>query len=471
MNELCRGLSGSSHREAGPRRQGSPHLWGLIVLACMAAGATQTAKAQDVDLSRPLSLEEVIRLGEERNLGFIQSVLGVESADAAYTSSRAQLLPSLNSSLSYRRSIANFNQPRIDTETGQVLEANTTNVSVESSFSVSGGVRLIDPSAWQSVRQSSIGRETTRMGVARARQDLAYSMTQRYYELIRAKQLTQVNAEAFVLSQEQLARAEALYELGSVARSDVLQAQVNLASADRDRISALNRVQDEQARLAVAIGAPVSTPIDVVDPGALSSEVDMGDESDLIREALRQRPDITQASLEIKAAEAGLSSSKWDRWPTLSASYSWSKRGDAPDDVLSDFGRDYNYGGSIGLNWTLFDGFNTKGAIQRAEANLSTRETILEETELNAALQIRQAQLGIKNASEGIRSAEEGVRLAEESAKLQQALYESGGGTLLEWNNAQVELTRARVSLVEAQVDLRLALAQLELAVGRLQAR
>jgi len=58
------------------------------------------------------------------------------------------------------------------------------------------------------------------------------------------------------------------------------------------------------------------------------------------------------------------------------------------------------------------------------------------------------------------------VTFAEESVRLQRALYENGGGTLLEWNNAQVELTRARVAVVEAEVQLRLAQAQLERALG-----
>ena len=435
------------------------------------AGASVARAEESVDLSQPLSLATVLRLAEERNLGYQQSLLTIDSAEGSLVSSRSQLLPSLRGSLGYGRSVANYSTVRIDPESGLPLPADVTNVTVESSLRLSGGVSIVDPGSWQSVRASSKNLESTKVSVEGSRQDLAWAMTQQYFALVRAKELTQVNAEAFQLSQEQLNRAQALYELGSVARSDVLQAQVNLASADRDRISGLNQVEQEKARLAVAIGVSVDAPVDVEDPGPLATPPPIQDEGALVLEAQRNRPDLQAASLGLQAASHGLSAAKWSRWPTLNASYNWSKRGGGPDDVLKKFDRDISYGGSLSLDWNLFDGFNTKGSIQRSEVDVATRRRALEEAELQAALEVREASLGIKNATESIRSTEEGVRLAEESAKLQQALYESGGGTLLEWNNSQVELTRARVSLVEAQVDLRLARAQLDLALGRLAAR
>ncbi|MEZ4648733.1 MAG: TolC family protein [Candidatus Eisenbacteria bacterium] len=424
-----------------------------------------------MDLSRPLSLAEVIRLAEAGNLGLKQRLLTIDSAEGSLKSSRSQLFPSLRSSLGYTRSVANFTSPRIDPDSGLLLEQNVTNVTVESSLRLSTGMSLVDPSSWQSVKASSSSLDATKADVERGRQSLAYTMTQQYFELVRAKQLTEVSEQAYQLSQEQLQRAQALYDLGSVARSDVLQAQVNLASADRDRISAITGVEQQKARLAVGIGAPVDAPIDVQELDELTGSPSSYDEPSLINEAMDTRPDIRAAELGLSAAEHSLSASKWNRWPTLNASASWSKRGGSPDDVLNKFDRDISYGAGLSLDWTMFDGLNTKGTIERSQAEVATRRRALEEAELQAALEVREARLGIQNATESIRSAEEGVRLAEESAKLQQALYESGGGTLLEWNNAQVELTRARVSLVQAQVDLRLALAQMDLAVGRIGSR
>jgi len=431
---------------------------GLILLPLGRASATE------IDVSQPFTLPQLIELATERNLGYLQSVEGIDSASASLKSSRSVFYPSARASASYGRQVSQFDEIRV--VDGVPQPANLTNVDIQSSLVFSGGLNLIDPGSWYQVREAGQSLSATRLSVDRVKQNLAYSMTQFYYEFARSQELVQVSKEAYDLASEQLRRAESLYELGSVARSDVLQAQVNLASAERDRISTENAVETNRARLALAIGVPVSSPVEIVPPEP-PVEVRPDDEAAIVDDALQSRPDIRQAVVTADARESAVTASEWGRWPTLGASYSFSKRGTHIDEVFQDLNRNISYGGTLNLNWTLFDGFNQKGAIQRAKSSARQQELLLDELKLQVALDVREAMIGIKNASEAIRSAREGVRLADESVRLQQALYESGGGTLLEWNNAQVELTRARVSLIEAEVDLHLATAGLDRARGR----
>ncbi|MEZ4653175.1 MAG: TolC family protein [Candidatus Eisenbacteria bacterium] len=421
-------------------------------------------RAQDtIDLTKPLSLEDIYDLAEGRNLNYLRSLESIETSKGSYKSARSALLPSARAGVGLSRTVSKFSQPVFD-QTSQSFISDETSYS--SSLSLSGGVNVIDMPSIFRFRQASASLDGTELGAARTRQTLHNQLAGVYYELIRAQERAQVTQEAYDLSSEQLRRAQSLYDLGSVARSDVLQAQVNLASADRDRISATNTIALQRSRLAMALGVPVDSPIRVQDPealpGTLPTEADA-----LVEDARHSRPDVRQAQADLSAARLGVKSAKWSRYPSLDASYSYSRRGTHLNDVTTEFDSGYSFSTSIGLSWTLFDGLNTKGSIERAEAARRSQKLMLEETELQVALDVQESLIAIKNASESIRSAEEGVRLAEESVKLQQALYESGGGTLLEWNNSQVELTRARVSLVDAQVDLHLALAGLDLALGR----
>lgn len=416
-----------------------------------------------IDVSAPLSLEDVYRLSESRNLSYLRSLESVETSHGSYVSARSALFPSARAGIDVSRTVSKFDEPLFDPVSGRLVEDET---DYSSGLSLSGGMNLIDPPSIFRLRQASASLDAAEHDVDRSRQSLRNQVAGVYYELVRAKERDIVAREAHEYSSEQLRRAETLFELGSVARSDVLQAQVNLASADRDRISAANAIEIQRSRLAMALGVPVATQIDVEAPPTLP-DVLPEDTEELVQDALERRPDVHAARSDLRAAQFGVKSAKWERFPTLDGSYSYSRRGDHLNDVTEDFDRGYSFSLRMGLSWTLFDGFNTKGNIERAEASRRSQSLILEETELQAALDVRESLIAIKNASESIRSAEEGVRFAEESVKLQQALYESGGGTLLEWNNSQVELTRSRVFLVDAQVDLHLALAGLELALGR----
>ena len=124
-------------------------------------------------------------------------------------------------------------------------------------------------------------------------------------------------------------------------------------------------------------------------------------------------------------------------------------------------------GFSIGLSWNIFDGLGTIGGVKSAKASVAAAREEFRRQELETALGVREARIEIKNAHEGIHAAQEAVELAAENLKLQEALYENGGGTILELNNAQVENTRARNSLIEARIGLHLAYALLDRAMGR----
>jgi outer membrane protein TolC len=422
-----------------------------------------TDEMGSIDLSFPLSLEEVYRLSESRNLSYLRSLELLESSHGSYVSARSALFPTARTGIDLSRTVSKFNEPIFDPISQRFV---TDETDYSSGLSLSGGMSIFDPPSIFRFRQASASLDAAEHEVDRSRQTLRNQIASVYFELVRAKERDLVAREAYDLSAEQLRRAETLFELGSVARSDVLQAQVNLAAADRDRITATNVIELQRSRLALALGVTVDSPIEVDAPPPLPAVLPENPEQ-LVRDAQASRPDLQAARADLRAAQFGAKSAKWSRYPTIDGSYSYSRRGDHLNDVTEDFDRGYSFSLRAGLSWTLFDGFNTKGNIQRAEAARRSQALLVEETELQAALDVRESLLAIKNASESIRSAEEGVRLAEESVKLQQALYESGGGTLLEWNNSQVELTRARVSLVDAQVDLHLALAGLELALGR----
>ena len=90
----------------------------------------------------------------------------------------------------------------------------------------------------------------------------------------------------------------------------------------------------------------------------------------------------------------------------------------------------------------------------------------LDQLTQNAALEVKDAFLSIAKNRESLRAAREGVQLAAESLRLQQALYESGAGTLLEWDNARLGLRRAQVSLIQAEISLLLSHLRFHTAIG-----
>jgi len=438
----------------------------------LALGALPAARAQGPlpDLSHPLGLDEIVRLALQRNLDLAQAGQGVDAAHGALTASYSGLLPSATLGYGYSRSAENSSQGQVyfDQSQNRVVQTSggVTTWGYSYSTSLSGSTNLINLPAWYTYRQARTGLAAARSGWNDTRDGIVLAVRQQYFSVIGAMELAKVDSEAYNLAQDQLKRSQSLFQLGSVAKSDVLQAEVNLASAERDQISAQNSIEQERAKLAVQMALPMDAPLRVAGPAPLPDSLAAPVESEAIAAAQKNRPDLLQAKQNLESARLAEMTSKTRFLPSLGASYSYSKHRPGAGEVLNAFANDYQANVAVGLSMTLFDGMNMEGRLQQARAQRRSDEEALAAKNLQVSLEVREAMLSIKNASQEIRSARQGVSFAEESVRLQKALYESGGGTLLEWNNAQVQLTRARQALVQGEIDFRLAQAALSKAVG-----
>jgi outer membrane protein TolC len=336
------------------------------------------------------------------------------------------------------------------------------------SLSTSLVQKLISPSDWYRFRAAGSDLNVARQSLRGSRAELVYQVRQAYFLLVRSILLEQVTTEALTVSEAQASRSQAMFDVGSVARSDVLQAGVNRAGAERDEINARNGIEQQRALLAALMGANVEQPLEV-QTDMTESPAATYDESALIHEALDIRPEVRGARAEVRSAQLRDRSAFWNLWPTLEGSLTYQKTSTNSDAIwnpssLTD--RDAAWGLSIGLNWNVFDGLASIGSHKSAGADVAIARESQRQEELNAAVGVREALIAIKNAREGMAAAGEGVSLAEENLRLQQALYENGGGTILDLNTAQAALTKARIDQVDAGISLHLAVAQLDRAVG-----
>lgn len=114
--------------------------------------------------------------------------------------------------------------------------------------------------------------------------------------------------EARQLAADFLQRTQARFNAGTVARLDVINAQVSLASADNDLIGNARDVTNAEAALNRVLGRPLGLPLVAVDslgaPGALP------DVQAIEQMALQVRPEVTGLEAQLRAAQANTSLTK-----------------------------------------------------------------------------------------------------------------------------------------------------------------
>jgi outer membrane protein len=420
------------------------------------------AAAQEVDVSRPLTVDDCVRvaLGESPVIGEAEARL--KQADGTAQMAWRAVLPTVDASAGWGGYTSS--EERVQVVNGILVSGKTI---YSGSLGVTARQPILDLDSFQQMRGAWASQSAVEYDVSETRSNVRETVSTTFYGCVAAVLLAGVEDNAVAVTREQLRRAETLFNLGSVARSDVLQAKVNLADADLNAIDRHNTVRVASARLAMQMGVDPQLDL-VVDTTLVIPAVDPGRTiEEWVGVAHEARPDLRAARDRLRAAELSEQASRLAYLPTLGASADWSRSANSlTEKTFQGVPKTSTWSVGVGLSLTLFDGLAREGRMQTATGARRGAQESLDQLTQNAALEVKDAFLSIAKNRESLRAAREGVQLAAESLRLQQALYESGAGTLLEWDNARLGLRRAQVSLIQAEISLLLSHLRFHTAIG-----
>jgi len=136
-------------------------------------------------------------------------------------------------------------------------------------------------------------------------QGIAASASQAYDAVLVAAMHRRDFLEADSLATDFLKKTQARFNAGTVARLDVIKAQVDLASAGNDLIANSRDIATAQAGLNRIIGRALGSPIDLTD--SLTVPPPLPDLDAVQQAALRSRPEIRSLEAQQRAAQANAS--------------------------------------------------------------------------------------------------------------------------------------------------------------------
>jgi outer membrane protein TolC len=345
---------------------------------------------------------------------------------------------------------------------------------------VSVGWNALDLSAWSGFQSARAGFAAARHSREAARNDVVLATLSEFYQTVGTYHLANVATGALRVARDNERRARALFEVGSVSRSDLLKAQVQTAQSELDSLTASQAIVNQRIALATRLGVAEDAlgEIDTV----LTAEPRDYDEAALLAEAAEQRPDLRAAEAELRAAKASRLAARLNRLPyvSLSGSASFDTRtrttsttrvgipgfideGIEANESTTD--RSVNW--RVALNWDAFDGLRTDAQSAQAEARLRRARDAHDVLRRNLASEVRQTILQYDEAVKKQRVARRAVESAEENLNLTQQKYNVGSATILELVDAQVQSTRAAADDVTARASIRIAEARIERVRGR----
>jgi outer membrane protein len=256
---------------------------------------------------------------------------------------------------------------------------------------------------------------------------------------------------------------KALHEGGASALSDVLQAETAYDQTVLTRVQAAQLAKNAIAALDVTMGMPADQPLRLraetipADVPGLAARM-----SDLMTEAMRQRPDLAAAQAQRDSAVADVTVARAAGRPSI-AVFAGRTRIDTSGVPIQNYSQ-------VGVTVTLpiFSGFKAGYDIRQAQAVLEAREANAEQIRLNVSQDVWNGYYGLDSANQQLSVTATLIKTAAQNQEVAVGRYQAGVGTIIDLLTAQTAAASAQQTRIAAEHDWQVARAQLVLALGRL---
>ncbi|MCD6116936.1 TolC family protein [bacterium] len=417
--------------------------------------------------TQKMTLNECVDIALKQNPNIIMSLFSKKIASKDVIESFSQFLPQISAGMGYYHSVLGpSSKMRIDPRTGipvpiQPFElkswSSSASINVNQQL-FSGGRNLFN------VKRSRYLQKSAYSGFDDTKQQTIYIVKERYYNLLKAEHLLSIAEETTKSSGESYKRAQTLFRVGKVPKSDVLKAKVQLETDKLSLIEAQNGLSVARASLNYVLGYSVDHAIEVVD-NLNVSDINVSYD-DAMTQAFSEHPALKKKEWDVKAARASVRMAYGQFLPTVSAYYSYSWRNDKLSKIDKMFDKDYNWYAGVQLNFPIFQGLSRYATVSKAQLAYSSQKIGLEQAKRDIALEVKQAFFQVKQAKKKILVTKDALAAAEEDLRLNKEKYNLGAGTMLDLINAQVSYTRAKSDNVQALYDYKYSIARLEKAMG-----
>lgn len=279
-----------------------------------------------------------------------------------------------------------------------------------------------------------------------------------YFDVVRQEQQLNAIDEQIALSEERLKLAQFKFDVGTGAKPDVLQAQIDLNAQRSNRLTQetnINKTKEMLNQLMVLPGSSYAIADTTIEYNALIT-------LDSIQTGITSsNPELLIARQNLSLAELDLRLRRAERFPTVefNSAYNFSRTDNKsvinPFQPLFNQNRGFNYGFTATI--PIFNGYNNRRLIKAAELNIEAQQLIYDRNIALLQSSIANAYRDYDLHKRTLAMEEENMKLVRENIFIARERYRLGISTFLEMREAQQSLADAANRLIQARYNTKVA--------------
>jgi outer membrane protein TolC len=270
--------------------------------------------------------------------------------------------------------------------------------------------------------QADMSRKLNGLALKATENQIKLGAQQVYYDLLHAQADLELKKQSLLRAQTQLKVAKAHFDVGTKAKTDILQAEMGVAGAQAALVAAENNLEIARMKFNDFLGVDLNKQWKLVNESKPVTSIPLTLEQ-AQEKALQQRVEITQKQEELKLAELNVK-------------------------LIEEYSALSTYPG------------------RQARNNVEKAKVAIEEQKRTVTMEVAQAYFNLKAAREAIEFKKKAKEAAAESYRLTNLRFENGLATTLEVIQAEEALADQENQYEKAVRDYNLAVVNYETATG-----
>ncbi|MCX7765635.1 MAG: TolC family protein [Candidatus Sumerlaeia bacterium] len=342
------------------------------------------------------------------------------------------------------------------TNAGITTDENMSNASLSVTQSLLRGFGLNVNLA--SLRQARLDTRISEYELRGYAETLVAQIEEAYLNYLLAQQKIKIYSDSLKLAEEQLKEIEERIRLGKLAGTELYAAQAEVALRREALINAKSTLQTTRLQLLRLLNPPGPTPLQreiVLLTKPFIPDLQLEDVETHIALAMKMRPDLNEARLELQRGELEVVKTRNGLLPQLDLFIRLGRTGyaDSFENSATDATRDsQSYTIGVNFEYPLLNRA-ARARYKRSIYNLDQmREALLNQQQL-AEVDVRSAYIEILRLKEQVAATAATRKLQEESFRAENEKFRLGKSTSILVAAAQRDLLSSQINEVQAVVN------------------
>jgi len=398
-----------------------------------------------------LTLEDVVNTALKNNFDIMVAHNNAEIAKTNNTSGNAGMLPTIQATGSGIYELNNVNQERFDKTKNSYQNSPLTNLSagIELSWTLfDGGKMFVTKHKLNEIE--ALGELQFKTKVL----ETMYQIITTYYDIIRqSQQLKSIN-EVINYNQERVIITETGFNAGSLAKTDLLEAKIDLNVALENAITQKNAISAEKKSLNSLLGRSPEEQFEVSDSISLTYSPDI---ASLKNKLNSSNINILTNQKQIDIANLSLKENKSEYLPKffLNGAYNFTQVANSASLLLSNRTYGPQVVGTIQI--PIYSAGENKRKVAVTKLAVESAELDLQNIKLQMQTDLQNTLEDFENQRKLLEIETENSKLAKENFEISLDRLRYGQTTSLEVHLAQEQYVLSSTRLVNFQYSLKIA--------------